>query len=63
MVTEVVVAFVVLLLGPLAATVPPRCTAVGFPARIIKGAGTDNPAQTMDETLAQGTYESFTYVI
>ncbi len=31
--------------------VPPRCTAVGVPARIIKGAGTDNPAQTMDETL------------
>ena len=43
--------------------VPPRCTAVGVPARIIKGAGTDNPAETMDETLAQGTYESFTYVI
>jgi serine O-acetyltransferase len=43
--------------------VPPRCTAVGVPARILKGAGTDNPAQTMDETLAQGTYESFTYVI
>jgi len=43
--------------------VPPRCTAVGVPARIIKGAGTDCPAQTMDETLAQGTYESFTYVI
>jgi len=43
--------------------VPPRCTAVGVPARILKGAGTDNPAETMDETLAQGTYESFTYVI
>jgi serine O-acetyltransferase len=43
--------------------VPPRCTAVGVPARFIKGAGTDNPAETMDETLAQGTYESFTYVI
>ena len=44
-------------------TVPPRCTAVGVPARIVKGAGTDNPAETMDETLAQGTYEFFTYVI
>ncbi len=44
-------------------TVPPRCTAVGIPARIVKGAGTDNPAETMDETLAQGTYEFFTYVI
>jgi serine O-acetyltransferase len=43
--------------------IPPRCTAIGVPARIIKGAGTDNPAETMDETLAQGTYESFTYVI
>jgi serine O-acetyltransferase len=43
--------------------VPPRCTAVGVPARILKGAGTDNPAETMNETLAQGTYESFTYVI
>ncbi len=37
--------------------VPPRCTAVGVPARILKGAGTDNPAETMNETLAQGTYE------
>jgi len=43
--------------------IPPRCTAVGVPARIIKGAGTDCPAKTMDETLAQGTYESFNYVI
>ena len=43
--------------------VPPRCTAVGVPARIIKGAGTDNPAETMDETLEQETYEFFTYVI
>ncbi len=43
--------------------VPPRCTAVGVPARIIKGAGTDNPAKTMDEHLSQATYEFFTYVI
>ena len=43
--------------------VPPRCTAVGVPARILKGAGTDNPAETMVETLAQGTYEFFNYVI
>jgi serine O-acetyltransferase len=42
--------------------VPPRTTAVGVPARIVKGAGTDCPARTMDETLPQG-YESFTYVI
>ena len=42
--------------------VPSRSTAVGVPARIVKGAGTDNPAKTMDETLPQG-YESFTYVI
>jgi serine O-acetyltransferase len=43
--------------------VPPRCTAVGVPARIIKGAGTDNPAETMDEHLTPGTYASFNYVI
>ena len=44
-------------------TVPPRCTAVGVPARIIEGAGSNNPAESMDQQLAQGTYESFTYVI
>ncbi len=44
-------------------SVPPRCTAVGVPARIIEGAGSNNPAQTMDQRLAQGTYKSFTYVI
>ena len=43
--------------------VPPRSTAVGVPARIIQGAGTENPAESMDQCLAQGTYESFTYVI
>ena len=43
--------------------VPPRCTAVGVPARIIEGAGSNNPAETMDQLLAQGTYEFFTYVI
>ncbi|KAI94179.1 serine acetyltransferase [Rhodomicrobium udaipurense JA643] len=44
-------------------SVPPRCTAVGVPARIIEGAGSTNPAQSMDQHLALGTYESFTYVI
>ena len=44
-------------------SVPPRCTAVGVPARIIQGAGSNNPAESMDQCLAQGTYESFTYVI
>ena len=44
-------------------SVPPRCTAVGVPARIIEGAGSNNPADSMDQRLAQGTYESFTYVI
>ena len=43
--------------------VPPRSIAVGVPARIINGAGADNPAESMDQCLAQGTYESFTYVI
>lgn len=43
--------------------VPPRSTAAGVPARIIQGAGTDNPAESMDQCLAQGTYESFSYVI
>jgi serine O-acetyltransferase len=44
-------------------SVPPRCTAVGVPARIIEGAGSSNPAQSMDQKIAEGTYESFTYVI
>ena len=44
-------------------TVPPRCTAVGVPARIIEGAGSNNPAESMDQGLAQGTYEFFNYVI
>ncbi len=43
--------------------VPPRSTAVGVPARIIQGVGTENPAESMDQCLAQGTYKSFTYVI
>ncbi len=43
--------------------VPPGCTAVGVPARIIEGTGSNNPAQSMDQGLAQDTYESFTYVI
>jgi serine O-acetyltransferase len=44
-------------------SVPPRCTAVGVPARIIEGAGSPNPAKTMDQHVAGGTYESFNYVI
>jgi serine O-acetyltransferase len=44
-------------------SVPPRCTAVGVPARIIEGAGSSNPAKSMDQNLSEGTYESFTYVI
>jgi len=44
-------------------SVPPRCTAVGVPARIIEGAGSNNPAQSMDQHLALGTYESFNYTI
>ena len=44
-------------------SVPPRCTAVGVPARIIEGAGSANPAKSMDQKLAEGTYESFNYVI
>ncbi len=44
-------------------SIPPRSTAVGVPARIIQGAGTENPAKSMDQCLGQETYESFTYVI
>ncbi|MBT3069536.1 serine O-acetyltransferase [Rhodomicrobium sp. Az07] len=44
-------------------SVPERCTAVGVPARIIEGTGSTNPAQSMDQHLALGTYEAFTYVI
>jgi serine O-acetyltransferase len=44
-------------------SVPSRCTAVGVPARIIEGAGSRNPAKSMDQKLSEGTYESFTYVI
>jgi len=44
-------------------SVPPRCTAIGVPARIVEGAGSKNPAKSMDQNLSDGTYESFTYVI
>jgi serine O-acetyltransferase len=44
-------------------SIPPRSTAVGVPARIIKGAGAENPAKSMDQRLGQETYESLTYVI
>ncbi len=46
-----------------AQSVPSRCTAVGVPARIVEGAGSTNPAKTMDQKLAEGTYDLFTYVI
>ena len=38
-------------------SVPPRCTAVGVPARIIERAGSENPAESMNQALAEGTYE------
>ena len=44
-------------------SVPARCTAVGVPARIVEGAGSTNPAKSMDQKLSEGTYKSFTYVI
>jgi serine O-acetyltransferase len=44
-------------------SIPPRSTAVGVPARIVEGAGSANPAKTMDQQLASETYESFMYVI
>jgi serine O-acetyltransferase len=44
-------------------SVPPRSTAAGVPARIIEGAGSDNPAKNMDQALAEGSYDSFTYTI
>jgi serine O-acetyltransferase len=44
-------------------SVPARSTAAGVPARIIEGAGSPNPARTMDQALAGTTYESFNYVI
>lgn len=44
-------------------SVPPRSTAVGVPARIIQGAGAENPAQSMNQALTEGTYEAFTYAI
>ena len=44
-------------------SVPPRSTAVGVPAKIIEGTGAENPAENMNQALAEGSYESFTYVI
>ena len=44
-------------------SVPPRSTAVGVPAKIIEGTGEENPAENMSQALAEGSYESFTYVI
>ena len=38
-------------------SVPPRSTAVGVPAKIIEGAGSDNPAESMNQALAEGSYE------
>jgi serine O-acetyltransferase len=44
-------------------SVPPRSTAVGVPAKIIEGAGAENPAENMNQALAEGSYESFNYAI
>ncbi len=44
-------------------SVPPRSTAVGVPAKIIEGTGSDSPAVSMNQALAEGSYESFTYEI
>ena len=44
-------------------SVPQRCTAVGVPARIFEGAGSENPARSMNQAFASGTYDSFTYTI
>ena len=44
-------------------SIPARCTAVGVPARIIEGTGSASPAQSMEQGLELGAYESFTYVI
>jgi serine O-acetyltransferase len=44
-------------------SVPPRSTAAGVPAKIIEGTGSENPAENMNQALAEGSYESFTYVI
>ena len=46
-----------------AQSVPPKCIAIGVPARIIEGAGSNNPALSMDQRLAQGTYDAFNYII
>ena len=43
--------------------VPPHSTAVGVPARIIEGACAENPAESMNQALTEGTYESFSYEI
>jgi serine O-acetyltransferase len=40
-------------------TVPPKCIAVGVPARIIEGAGSNNPAHSMNQCLARDTYDAF----
>ena len=40
--------------------VPPHCTAAGVPARIVNCPTCDEPARTMDQTLAEAVYD---YVI
>ena len=39
-------------------SVPPRSTAVGVPARIIEGAGSENPAESMNQALAEGSLQN-----
>jgi serine O-acetyltransferase len=43
--------------------VPPRSTAVGVPAKIIEGTAGENPAESMNQALAEGSYEAFNYTI
>ncbi|MFZ1109016.1 MAG: serine O-acetyltransferase [Rhodomicrobium sp.] len=46
-----------------AESVPPGCTAIGVPAHIIEGAGSSNPAETMNQQLEQETFGHFHYTI
>ncbi|WP_228259359.1 serine O-acetyltransferase [Siculibacillus lacustris] len=43
--------------------VAPHTTVAGIPARVVGGAGSDDPSKTMDQNLPDGGYASFTYMI
>jgi serine O-acetyltransferase len=43
--------------------VPPHSVAVGVPARIIAGTALETPAESMNQALAEGSYETFAYTI